>query len=108
MSCGRSSTERSRRIASGSARRYERDSVTISLHQDARQPCDDFFADLESIFREHGGRPHWGKIHTRNAAELHDLYPRLADFLALRRELDPGGMFLTPYLANLFGLSTRP
>ena len=41
-----------------------------------RAPCDPFFADCEPIFTEHGGRPHWGKLHTRSARELAALYPR--------------------------------
>lgn len=83
---------------------HGRDAVAISLHQDAALPCDPFFQDLEPIFHEHGGRPHWGKIHTRRARDLAALYPRWDDFLALRRRLDPGGTFLNDHLRELFGL----
>jgi FAD/FMN-containing dehydrogenase len=81
---------------------HRRDSVAISLHQDARLECDPFFADCEPIFAEHGGRPHWGKLHNRSSAELAALYPRWDDFRALRRELDPRGVFLNDYLRGLF------
>jgi FAD/FMN-containing dehydrogenase len=82
---------------------HARDSVAISLHQDAALPCDAFFADLEPIFHEHGGRPHWGKIHTAGAARLAALYPCWERFRALRDRLDPGGLFLNPYLRELLG-----
>ena len=35
------------------------------------------------------GRPHWGKLHTRTAADLAPSYPRWAEFQALRDRLDP-------------------
>jgi FAD/FMN-containing dehydrogenase len=84
---------------------HGRDTVTISLHQAAELPCDAFFADCESIFREHGGRPHWGKLHTRTAAELAALYPMWERFAALRRELDPRRVFLNDHLRSLFAAS---
>jgi FAD/FMN-containing dehydrogenase len=83
---------------------HDRDSVAISIHQDAALPCDAFFADVEPIFREHHGRPHWGKIHNLKARELAPLYPMWERFLAIRRRLDPGGVFLNDHLRELFGV----
>ena len=82
---------------------HGRQSVAISVHQDAALPCDAFFADIEPIFREHGGRPHWGKIHNLKARELAPLYPMWERFLATRRRLDPNGVFLNDHLRELFG-----
>lgn len=82
---------------------YQRDSVTISVHQYHRQPYAKLFAGVEDIFRRYQGRPHWGKLHTAQASELSALYPRWADFNKLRRDLDPTGKFLNPYLKELFG-----
>jgi FAD/FMN-containing dehydrogenase len=81
---------------------HGRATVTISLHQAAELPCDPCFSDVEAIFREHGGRPHWGKVHFRTGAELATLYPHWEDFRKLRRELDPEDRFLNPYLRSLF------
>ena len=78
-----------------------RPTVTISLHQNASLPYEDYFADIEPIFRACGGRPHWGKKHSLTAAELRPLYPRWDQFQAIRRELDPGGVFLSPALRTL-------
>lgn len=83
---------------------HARDSVTISIHQDAKLPCDEFFADVEAIFREHGGRPHWGKIHRLRARDLAPLYPMWERFLEVQRRLDPRGTFLNDHLRELFGL----
>ena len=82
---------------------HERDTVTISIHQDARLPHEALFADLEPIFREHRGRPHWGKLHSRTAEDLFALYPRFTEFCALRRSLDPRGVFLNGHLRKLLG-----
>lgn len=78
-----------------------RPTVTISVHQAAQLDHRPLFADVEALCRAHGGRPHWGKIHTHTAAELRGLYPRWEEFQAARRRLDPGGRFLTPYLRQI-------
>jgi FAD/FMN-containing dehydrogenase len=80
---------------------YERQTVTISIHQDARLPYQAFFADIESIVRAYAGRPHWGKVHSCTAGDLRALYPMWDRFLATRAQLDPEGRFLTPYLRTL-------
>ena len=40
----------------------ERETVTISVHQDVRLDESDYYAACERIFRSFGGRPHWGKV----------------------------------------------
>jgi FAD/FMN-containing dehydrogenase len=82
---------------------FGRETVTLSVHQGAELPFRDFFADAEAVFRNHQGRPHWGKWHRCGPSLLRDLYPRWDDFQALRRELDPGGLFLNRYLKEVFG-----
>lgn len=81
---------------------FGRDTVTISAHQASDLPCEAFFADVEAIFRKHGGRPHWGKIHTHTAAELGELYPMWERFHEIRRELDPDGLFMNDHLRGVF------
>lgn len=78
-----------------------RETVTISIHQAAELSHRAFFADAEAIFRNHHGRPHWGKVHSHTARELRDLYPQWDDFLALRERLDPTGRFLNDYLREM-------
>lgn len=80
---------------------YGRATVTISVHQAAELPYNPFFADVEAIFRNHQGRPHWGKIHAHNADELAALYPAWADFQAVRAQVDPNGIFLNEHLRTI-------
>ncbi len=81
---------------------YGRETVTISIHQAAALPHKAFFADAEVIFRQHGGRPHWAKMHGPRAKELAPLYPKWDHFQAIRRKLDPGGVFMNDHLKQLF------
>ncbi len=80
-----------------------RDTVTIALLQNATLPHKDYFADMEPILRDFGGRPHWGKKHTLQAEALRPLYPRWDRFQELRRRADPEGVFLNDYLRGVFG-----
>jgi FAD-linked oxidoreductase len=83
---------------------FGRDSVHISVHQFVGMPFERYFDAVQAICLNHGGRPHWGKVHSLKAAQLSRLYPRWDDFLALRERMDPQGRFLTPYLRGLFGV----
>ena len=80
-----------------------RDTVTISLHQNAGLPFWSYFKAIEPVFLAYGGRPHWGKKHTLKAAELERLYPDWNTFLGIRKQFDPDGVFLTPYMQALLG-----
>lgn len=80
---------------------YQRNVVTISVHQAAELPCEAFFGDVEAVFRNHHGRPHWAKIHSHTAKELSELYPMWDNFLAVRERLDPRQRFLNPYLRQV-------
>ena len=83
---------------------HGRDSVHISVHQYCGMPFEAYFDAVQAICLNHGGRPHWGKVHSLKAAQLARLYPRWDDFLALREKMDPKGLFLTSYLRGLFGV----
>jgi len=83
---------------------YGRDSVHISVHQYCGMPFERYFDAVQAICLNHGGRPHWGKVHTLAGRELARLYPRWDDFLALRERYDPAGRFLSPHLRTLFGI----
>jgi FAD-linked oxidoreductase len=83
---------------------YERDSVSISVHQYHRQSHDELFGVAEAIFRRYAGRPHWGKLHTLRAADFSRLYPRFDEYRALRRRLDPRGKLLNAHLKDIFGV----
>ena len=80
---------------------YQRDSAYVAVHAFRGVPYEEYFRTMEAIFRSYGGRPHWGKIHYLSAPDIAASYPRFADFEALRRQFDPDGVFLTPYLRSL-------
>ena len=78
-----------------------RATATISVHQGAEIPDESLFRACEEIFAAHDGRPHWGKVHDRSAAELAALYPRWRDWWHARDRYDPRGVFVNPYLDSL-------
>src|SRR5712691_8016191 len=67
---------------------YGRDSAYIAFHVFHASPHEDYFRETEAVLTAAGGRPHWGKMHTRDAAYLRAAYPRFGDFTALRDRLD--------------------
>lgn len=82
---------------------YGRDSAYVAIHQYAAMPYEPYFRAFEEVARELGGRPHWGKLHYRDAGSLAPAYPRFGDFLALRDRLDPTRVFTNPYLTRVLG-----
>ncbi|GAA1354108.1 D-arabinono-1,4-lactone oxidase [Falsarthrobacter nasiphocae] len=81
-----------------------RRSVYIAAHRYVREPHEAYFAALERVFWDFGGRPHWGKIHSLDAERLRPLYPRFDNFLEQRALADPDGLFLNPYLERVLGV----
>ncbi|MBO4210438.1 D-arabinono-1,4-lactone oxidase [Micromonospora echinofusca] len=82
---------------------HGRESAYIAIHQFAGAPYQAYFTAFEQVTRELGGRPHWGKLHWRDAASLAPVYPRFADFLAVRDRLDPHRVFANEYLDRVLG-----
>ncbi|MER6528280.1 D-arabinono-1,4-lactone oxidase [Streptomyces sp. NPDC001508] len=80
-----------------------RDSAYIAVHMFRGTPYQAYFTAAERIFTAHGGRPHWGKVHTRDAAYFADAYPRFGEFTALRNRLDPERRFQNDYLRRVLG-----
>lgn len=75
----------------------------IAAHRYYREDPTEYFREIEAIMRDHEGRPHWGKLHSRSAADLRPAYPRFDDFLAVRDRLDPDRLFANEYLARVLG-----
>ena len=85
---------------------YGRDTFYLAFHTHHRSDWRDhaaYFALMEPIMRAHDGRPHWGKVHTRTAADLEPAYPRFEEFLAMRDRLDPDRVFANAYLRRVLG-----
>ncbi|MDI9580214.1 MAG: D-arabinono-1,4-lactone oxidase, partial [Thermobispora sp.] len=75
----------------------------IACHVYQPTPNPEYFAAAEEIMTRYQGRPHWGKLHTRDAAYLASVYPRFGDFRALRDRLDPERRFTNAYLDRVLG-----
>jgi FAD/FMN-containing dehydrogenase len=56
-----------------------------------------YFEAYEYLMKSLGGRPHWAKQHSMSQRDLLARYPKLPDWLKLRAEVDPNGMFITEY-----------
>lgn len=81
---------------------YQRDTCSIAVHRFFEEDYKPYFKAIEPILRKYGGRPHWGKLNTVTGEEFSKMYPRWMDFVEVRRQLDPKGKFLNPYLQQLF------
>jgi FAD/FMN-containing dehydrogenase len=82
---------------------HDRASGYIAVHRYWRADPTAYFEAVERICLEHGGRPHWGKLHTLDAAQLRERYPRFDDFAAVRDRLDPDRRFTNRYLDRVLG-----
>ncbi|MFI5534385.1 D-arabinono-1,4-lactone oxidase [Kitasatospora sp. NPDC051853] len=80
-----------------------RDSVYIAVHLYRGTREQGYFTEVEKLMTAHQGRPHWGKLHTRDAAYLASVYPHFGDFTALRDKVDPGRLFANDYLRRVLG-----
>ncbi|KRF40295.1 D-arabinono-1,4-lactone oxidase [Terrabacter sp. Soil810] len=58
---------------------------------------------IEAALLPLGARPHWGKCFVAGVAELEPLYPRMADFRALRDRVDPDRVFGNTFLERVIG-----
>ncbi|MGW7104985.1 D-arabinono-1,4-lactone oxidase [Streptomyces xanthophaeus] len=80
-----------------------RETAYIAVHMYKGTPYQAYFTAAERIFTEYGGRPHWGKVHTRDAEYFARVYPRFGEFTALRDRLDPDRLFGNDYLRRVLG-----
>ncbi|MGB1241772.1 MAG: D-arabinono-1,4-lactone oxidase [Chitinophagales bacterium] len=83
---------------------YGRHSAYIAFHTYHKKDPLPFFKVMEDICRAYNGRPHWGKMNTLTAKDVHDLYPKFDVFLKHQAKQDPEGIFVSPYFRELFGL----
>lgn len=82
---------------------HGRPSTYLAVHVSARTDHRDVFREVEAVMCAHDGRPHWGKLHSRAAEDLAPVYPRWADFAAVRDRLDPGRVFTNAHLDRVLG-----
>jgi L-gulono-1,4-lactone dehydrogenase len=82
---------------------YGRETLYIACHAYPRTDYVGWFAAAEELFVSYGGRPHWGKLHTRDVGYLQQAYPRMAEFLEIRNQVDPDRLMGNDYLRLVLG-----
>ncbi len=80
-----------------------RDTGYIAVHQYHRREHETYFKAVEAIAKDVDGRPHWGKLHYRDADSLRGSYARFDDFVGVRDKLDPMRTFGNDYLTRVLG-----
>lgn len=80
-----------------------RASMYLAFHMNEQTDHTAYFQGVENILRTYDGRPHWGKLNTRTAADLEPTYPRWSEFQAVRDRLDPDRVFSNHYLRRVLG-----
>jgi FAD/FMN-containing dehydrogenase len=81
---------------------YHRDTVVISVSGMPGTGYGPYLRNVDRLLGEFDARVHWGKLHFLTREQLLARYPRAADFVELRRALDPDGVFLNDHLRPLF------
>lgn len=78
-------------------------------------PCRDrYYEAFEWLMKELGGRPHWAKnFSTVTKDEIRTMYPDIGEWVRIRNELDPDGMFVGDWhrrylIPEVGGISNLP
>jgi FAD-linked oxidoreductase len=82
---------------------HGRDTAYLAFHMYQGTNPAEYFENAEAIMVNYDGRPHWGKLHTRDRAYVASAYPRFDDFVAVRDKADPDRVFANDYTRRMFG-----
>lgn len=80
-----------------------RETCYIAVHMYRGMEWQPYFRAVEEVMNGFGGRPHWGKRHFQTAETLASRYPEWERFQAVRRRLDPEGVFANGYVRRVLG-----
>jgi len=84
---------------------YQRDSIWLSMYNmDTPARWSDQLRQFEAFAREHGGRPHWGKEASIDAAYLEAQWSKISEFRDLIRRFDPQGKLVNEWARQVFRL----
>jgi L-gulonolactone oxidase len=82
---------------------HGRETCYIAVHLYQGMDYQPYFRAVEQLMMSFDGRPHWGKLHFRDASNLRPAYPRFDDFITVRDRLDPERRFANAYLDRVLG-----
>ena len=80
---------------------YKTATTVISVSGTPGSDYWDYLRSVDALLAQFDARVHWGKLHFLTPERLHALYPEAGEFIAVRRELDPEGVFLNDHLRPL-------
>ncbi len=85
---------------------YQRDSChfTMCIYNPTIDRRTNFYNKLYAATAKFKPRFHWGKYFNLTPTDMETMYPKFNDFLKIRSQLDPSGLFLNEQLADTFGL----
>jgi FAD/FMN-containing dehydrogenase len=81
---------------------YQTDTMVISVSGMPGTEYWDYLRAVDALLGKYDARVHWGKLHFLTKDQLLARYPMAEEFIKIRRELDPNGMFLNDHLRPLF------
>jgi FAD/FMN-containing dehydrogenase len=81
---------------------YQTATAVISVSGKPGTDYWDYLRSVDALLAEFDARVHWGKLHFLTHDRLQALYPQADAFIAIRRQLDPQGVFLNDHLRPLF------
>jgi FAD/FMN-containing dehydrogenase len=82
---------------------HRRDTCVLSVSGAPGSDYWPYLRDVDALLSDFDARPHWGKLHFLTRDRIAHAYPEFQAFDAVRRELDPDGIFLNASLGQLFG-----
>ena len=80
----------------------ERDSTSLSVSGEIGRDYWPFLRAVDAALDPLKPRPHWGKVNFMDRRRAQAVYPHLDRFVKVRRTMDPHGLFLNPYLSDIF------
>jgi len=81
---------------------YGRATCQIGAYMNDAPDLERYFDGFERLMMEVDGRPHWGKEFRVSGAAVRAMYPGWQRFDAIRRALDPDGMFANDFIWRVF------
>ena len=83
---------------------YQRNSCQLTqvLYHPSTELFKHYFFGYFNLISELKPRPHWGKHYNLSTSRLAAIYPKFKEFVKIKKQLDPAGIFTNALLGKLF------
>jgi hypothetical protein len=88
---------------------YQEDVVKFDMfwfEKNPGKPAEVFYPQFWELLMPLDCRFHWGKYMPKDPAYMRAHYPKWDAFMALRNQMDPQNVFVTPYWSERLGIPT--